>query len=131
MTDLKLPQRISRLEELAYNLWWSWHEPAREVFRALDYQQWRLSGHNPVRQLRKLTPEILAAAAADSEFLKLYDAAMAEFDTDMSTPDTWFSRTHPDWLRGPIGYFSMEFAIHNSLPIYAGGLGVLAGDVCK
>ncbi|MDP2931284.1 MAG: alpha-glucan family phosphorylase [Chloroflexota bacterium] len=131
MADLKLPQRINRLEELAYNLWWSWHEPARDVFRALDYRQWRLSGHNPVRQLRKLTPEILAAAATDAEFLALYDGVMAEFDTSMSTPDTWFKRTHPDWLHGPIGYFSMEFAIHNSLPIYAGGLGILAGDVCK
>ncbi len=127
----KLPERIGRLEELANNLWWSWHPQARALFRTLDYPLWRLSGHNPVKQLLEVGPDKLAAAAADPGFLNLYDSAMAAFDVDMSDKNNWFSTKYPNALPGPVAYFSMEFAIHNSLPIYAGGLGVLAGDTCK
>lgn len=126
-----LPERIGRLDELANNLWWSWHPEARAVFRSLDYRLWRISGHNPVKQLRNLSPDKLQAAAKDLAFLRLYDSALSAFDADMSDGDSWFATNHPNLLAGPVVYFSMEFAIHNSLPIYAGGLGVLAGDVCK
>ena len=126
-----LPKRIERVEELANNLWWSWHQQARDLFRSLDYPLWRTSGHNPVKQLRDISPDKLQAAAADPAFLALYDSVMSDFDTEMSAQDTWFNNNHPDLLRGPVAYFSMEFAIHNSLPIYAGGLGILAGDICK
>jgi starch phosphorylase len=127
----KLPERINRLEELANNLWWSWHTQARELFRILDYPLWRLSGHNPVKQLREISTDKFAAAATDPAFLNLYDSVMATFDADMSHKDSWFSSKYPNVLDGLVAYFSMEFAIHNSLPIYAGGLGVLAGDMCK
>ncbi|MBM3155814.1 MAG: glycosyltransferase family 1 protein [Chloroflexi bacterium] len=126
-----LPARINRLDELINNLWWSWHPQARDLFRALDYPLWRLSGHNPVKQLRDINAEKLKAAASDPSFLTLYDSVMAAFDSNMSTRDTWFENNHPGLLSAPVGYFSMEFAIHNSLPIYAGGLGILAGDICK
>jgi starch phosphorylase len=131
LSGLKLPERIGRLEELANNLWWSWHLQARDVFRALDYPLWRLSGHNPVKQLHEISTDKLAAAATDPTFLNLYDSAMATFDADISDKDSWFATKYPNVLDGPVAYFSMEFAIHNSLPIYAGGLGVLAGDICK
>jgi starch phosphorylase len=127
----KPPERIGRLEELANNLWWSWHPQARELFRILDYPLWRLSGHNPVKQLREISIDKLVAAANDSAFLNLYDSVMTAFDAEMSDKDSWFSAKYPNVLQGPVAYFSLEFAIHNSLPIYAGGLGVLAGDVCK
>jgi len=127
----RLPKRIGRLDELAHNLWWSWHPRARDLFRALDYPLWRMSGHNPVKQLREIETDRLKAAAADPAFLSLYDSVLSAFDTDMSTSDTWFAAKYPDRLSGPIAYFSAEFAIHNSLPIYAGGLGILAGDLCK
>jgi len=127
----KLPERIGRLEELANNLWWSWHPQARNLFRTLDYPLWRLSGHNPVKQLHEINTDKLAAAAADPTFLNLYDSVMSVFDADMSNKDSWFSTKYPNVLDSPVAYFSMEFAIHNSLPIYAGGLGVLAGDICK
>jgi len=126
-----LPERIGRLNELANNLWWSWHPQARELFRALDYPLWRRWGHNPVKLLREINPDKLQAAATDPAFLGLYDSVMRVFDAGMSGGDTWFATNHPNRLSGPIAYFSMEFAIHNSLPIYAGGLGILAGDVCK
>jgi starch phosphorylase len=131
LSGLRLPERIGRLEELANNLWWSWHPQARELFRALDYPLWHLGGHNPVKQLREISTDKLAAAATDPTFLNLYDSVMAAFDADMSDKDSWFSTKYPNVLDGPVAYFSMEFAIHNSLPIYAGGLGVLVGDMCK
>lgn len=127
----KLPERISRLEELANNLWWSWHLDARELFRVLDHPLWRATGHNPVKELREIEPDRLEAAAKDPDFLTLYDSVLLAFDTEMSAQNTWFSTTYQNRLGGPIAYLSMEFAIHNSLPIYAGGLGVLAGDFCK
>ncbi len=131
MVNLKIPERIGRLEELANNLWWSWHSEARDVFRTLDYQLWKLSGHNPVEQLHQVSPDTLRAASVDSSFLALYDSVMATFDMEMSTPKAWFASKYPDFGQGPVAYFSMEYAIHNSLPIYAGGLGVLTGDLCK
>ncbi len=127
----KLPQRISRLFELANNLWWSWHEEGRQVFRSLDYALWRTSGHNPVKQLRSIRSERLEAAAHDPAFLELYDSVMQRFDAEMTRGHEWCGGTSPDKPDKPIAYLSAEYAIHNSLPIYAGGLGVLAGDICK
>ena len=126
-----LPERIGRLDELANNLWWSWHDQARRLFRALDYPLWKLSGHNPVKELREVSLDTLQKAANDPTFLTLYDSVMLAFDTDMSASNTWFTTHYSNLLPDPVAYFSMEFAIHNSLPIYAGGLGILAGDICK
>jgi len=131
MITAKLPERISRLDELANNLWWSWHEEARKLFRALDYPLWRISVHNPVKQLHEVSQDTLEAAANDPAFLALYDSVMSTFDADMSSSNTWFTSEYSKLLQGPIAFFSMEFAIHSSLPIYAGGLGALAGDICK
>ena len=131
MADPKIPERIGRLEELANNLWWSWHPQARNIFRVLDYQQWKSSGHNPVRELHEVRPETLQAAITDPSFLALYDSVISTFDADMSDSNTWFAGNYPTLLDGPLAFYSMEYAIHNSLPIYAGGLGALAGDVCK
>jgi starch phosphorylase len=130
-TRTRLPKRIGRLDELAHNLWWSWHYQARDLFRALDYTLWLTSGRNPVKQLRDINPDKLQAAASDPAFLASYDSIMAAFDADMSNDNTWFTTKYRDVLPGPVSYFSMEFAIHSSIPIYAGGLGILAGDICK
>jgi starch phosphorylase len=127
----KIPERIGRLDELAYNLWWSWHEEGRDLFRNVNYVLWRIGGHNPVKQLRETSPERLQQLASDAQFLALYDSVMAKFDAEVLAEKTWFGANYPDLLRGPVAYFSMELAIHSSLPIYAGGLGILAGDTCK
>jgi starch phosphorylase len=126
-----LSPRIGRLFELANNLWWSWHEEGRQIFRSLDYALWRTSGHNPVKQLRSISTEKLEAAARDPAFLELYDTVMPKFDEEISKGHDWCGKTNPGKPSGQIAYFSAEYAIHNSLPIYAGGLGVLAGDICK
>jgi starch phosphorylase len=131
MTQGKIPERIGRLDELAGSLWWSWHAAGRLVFRTLDYTLWRQSEHNPVQQLDEINREKLEAAASDPAFLALYDAAITAYDKERKDGGSWYSTTNPGTFPGPIAYFSMEFAIHHSLPIYAGGLGVLAGDICK
>jgi len=131
MGTAKLPERISRLGELANNLWWSWNEEARRLFRALDYPLWKMSAHNPVKQLHEVSQDKLQAAANDPAFLSLYDSVMAAFHADTLSLNTRFPTEYSKLLQGPVAFFSMEFAIHNSLPIYAGGLGVLAGDICK
>jgi len=129
--NAKLPKRIGKLYELANNLWWSWSPQARDLFRMLDYTLWKIDDHNPVKLLREIGPDKLRAAANDPDFLKMYDSVMLSFDSYMSDKNTWYDMNCPNMLEGPIGYFSMEFAIHKSLPIYAGGLGILAGDICK
>lgn len=131
MAEIPIPERIGRLPELARNLWWVWHPVGRNVFRRLDYPLWRWSSHNPVRQLSVISQQEFDRAATDNEFLAMYDSAVAAFDADMVDANKWFVRTYGNILDGPVAYFSMEFALHNSLPIYAGGLGVLAGDLCK
>jgi starch phosphorylase len=126
-----LPERISRLDELAHNMWWSWHQEARDVFRALDYPLWKSTIHNPVKQLKETSIENLRVCAEDPAFLNKYHSVLSNFDEDLNSGNKWFNNTYPDWRSGPIAFFSMEFAIHKSLPIYAGGLGILAGDICK
>jgi len=125
-----IPERIKRLPELAMDLWWTWNSQAREVFRRLDYALWRQTAHNPVLMLRNLAPELLVRYAQDDRFLGLYDEAIDALDAARTARDTWWQHRFAG-TAGPIAYFSAEFALHQSLPIYAGGLGVLAGDHCK
>ncbi|HWN84644.1 MAG TPA: alpha-glucan family phosphorylase, partial [Vicinamibacterales bacterium] len=127
----ELPNRIHRLNELAGDLWWSWNRTARNVFRRLDYTLWRLTAHNPVKMLAQISNDALARAVASPEWLAMYDRAMAGLDDARAARNTWCARAHPQLATASIAYFSAEFALHQSLPIYAGGLGVLAGDHCK
>ena len=127
----QLPDRINRLEELAHDLWWSWNRDARHVFRTLDYPLWRQTAHNPVRMLQIVPPDTLANAMKDAEWLANYDRSIARLDDARSAKQTWCETEVPELHGKSIAYFSAEFALHQSLPIYAGGLGVLAGDHCK
>src|SRR5713101_514333 len=101
-----LPARVARLEELAVDLWWSWHAEAREVFRRLDYGLWRATAHNPVRMLWLISREKLEAAAKDPEFLRLYDRAIAALESARAARNTWWSRTLPHITGQSIAYFS-------------------------
>lgn len=127
----RLPERIGRLREIASNLWWSWHPNARQLFRSLDYPTWRLNGHNPVKQLNSMAPDRLEAVSTDESFLQLYDQVIEQFDQAMRGTNSWMAARHSHLATRQVAYFSAEYAIHNSLPIYAGGLGILAGDLCK
>src|SRR5678816_4636275 len=127
-----IPARLSRLPDLARDLWWSWNT-GRDVFRRLDYSLWRQTSHNPVMMLKRIDAAQLVVAAADPSFLAAYDAAVAATDAMRapSAPTWWQSHLGTGAAQGVVAYFSAEFALHPSLPIYAGGLGVLAGDHCK
>jgi starch phosphorylase len=124
-----LPGRVSRLNELAFDLWWSWNAQAREVFRDLDYPLWRFTDHNPVLLLHLVEPERLEHAAADPQFLSLYDDAIAGLDAVRIGERTWWTRQSGP--SQPIAWISPEFALHQSLPVDASRLGVLAGDFCR
>jgi glycogen phosphorylase len=128
-----MPARISRLYELAYNLWWSWRPEARALYSVLDPDLWEAVGHNPVRFLSEIRPQNLARAAENREYLQQYESVLRDFDFYMHPrpEDTWFSRTYPELIDKTVAYFSAEFGLHESLPIYSGGLGILAGDHCK
>jgi len=125
-----LPERIRGLEPIACNLWWSWHRKAGDMFRALDLRAWRESDENPVRMLALLPKPVLESAASDAEFLHIYDAVWESFRAGVTSSAGWFQSAFPR-LASPIAYFSAEYAFHSSLPLYAGGLGVLAGDYVK
>ena len=133
-----LPKRLARLNELAYNLWWTWQPEAGRVFRRLDSALWERLGHNPIRFLREIGRPRLNQVAKDKEYLALFDRVFADFDSYMDQTGTprpnsvqrW-TKTHPELNGRPIAYFSMEFGLHETLPIYSGGLGVLAGDHLK
>lgn len=126
-----IPERISRLGELACNLWWSWHPEARALFFMLAGNGAEFKAQNPVKLLSELDPPLLDAAAKDSRFLRRYDAVMARFDAEVKSYQSWFYSKVPDPALYPIAYFSAEFGLHHSLPFYAGGLGFLAGDFLK
>ncbi len=126
-----LPARLHRLHELSLDLSWSWEDKARQLFRQLDYNLWRSTSHNPVQMLQRIKPERLVAAVNDPEFLKASDEAIFSLDEARGVAHPWWRDNAAMLKGGNIAYFSAEFALHQSLPIYAGGLGVLAGDHCK
>ncbi|MQL52916.1 alpha-glucan family phosphorylase [Desulfofundulus thermobenzoicus] len=126
----KLPDKIARLGELARNLWFSWHPPARELFRQINGPLWEEVRHNPVRFLLNVRQDELEKAARDSDYLDLYNQVMNELDNYLTAP-AWFDREYPQHAGQVIAYFSAEFGVHESHPTYSGGLGLLAGDHCK
>src|SRR5690554_2805719 len=127
-----LPERIKDLERLSLNLLWRWNRRARSFFRnELDPVLWSALRHNPVALLRQMDPGRLTQLARDPGFLAELDAVVADFDHSLRSEETWFRRTFPDLGTDPVAYFCAEFGLHNSIPIYSGGLGVLAGDHCK
>jgi starch phosphorylase len=126
-----LPERLSRLHSLAYNLWWAWNPQAQQLYKSIDAELWEQTTHNAVRLLAEVQPARLEELAHNSAFLDQYDAVLQAFDAYMHCESTWYHQARDQQLPGPIAYFSAEFGLHESLPIYSGGLGVLAGDHCK
>jgi starch phosphorylase len=126
-----LPRRINRLGELAYNLWWTWNPEAQRLFIRIDRDLWEQTYHNPVRFLREVERSRLNAVTYDRYYLDYYDRTFRVFDRYLEARDTWFATTYPEMKGKTIAYFSMEFGLHETLPLYAGGLGVLSGDHLK
>ena len=127
-----LPERIEGLAEVATNVSWSWKRDARRVFQMLDDSLWHLTRHNPIAILRRIDPGRLSDCARDPRFLAVFDTVMSEYRREQEWNHTWFAQEHGELSRErPVAYFCAEFGLHNSVPIYSGGLGVLAGDHCK
>jgi glycogen phosphorylase len=126
-----LPERLSGLADLVTDLSWSWNRDARALFRVIDGQLWRRCRYDPICLLQEVSAERLAECAADPSFLDRYDRVMKWFAREESTSDTWFAASYPEFTSRTVAYFCAEFGLHHSVPIYSGGLGVLAGDHCK
>src|SRR5437867_313379 len=125
-----VPEKLQPLLELAHNLWWVWHPDAVELFRRLDRKLWEEVYHNPVKMLGSISQQALSVAAHDDRYLahlrRVHEAFRSHLDSK-----GWFKETHAAEENLLVGYFSAEFGLHESLPIYSGGLGVLAGDHLK
>ncbi|MBI2941389.1 MAG: alpha-glucan family phosphorylase [Chloroflexi bacterium] len=126
-----LPAPLVRLRDLAYNLRWAWNHATIELFRRLDGDLWERSGHNPVRMLGSIEQAQLEAAATDDGFLAHLDGVSRSFDTYQTGESAWFRRKHGATAGPLVAYFSAEFGLTECLSIFAGGLGVLAGDHLK
>ncbi|MGL5096255.1 MAG: alpha-glucan family phosphorylase, partial [Planctomycetia bacterium] len=125
-----VPPRLKALENLAHNLWWAWNPDAIALFRRLDPDLYSTTGHCPVKMLGKISQGRLEELSQDAGFLANLDRVAKEFDEYMAAR-TWFHENYGDAKSVKIAYFSAEFGLHESFPIYSGGLGILAGDHLK
>lgn len=132
----KVPHRLQALRKLAFNLWWCWNHDAITILRRVDHALWDEVDHNPVRMLSMVTQERFKELENDLGFLNQLDKVEEHFDEAMKSP-SWFGEKYPTLAsqvqegKPIIAYFSAEFGIHESVPVYSGGLGVLAGDHLK
>ena len=127
----ELPEEIAGLDKLAQNLWWCWNYKAEELFKIIDSKLWE-DNKNPVEFLSRVSHQRLLEVVKDDEFMKQYQEVMNQFEDYLAEDDTWFNQNFSGiGEQQVIAYFSAEFGFHESLPIYSGGLGVLAGDHCK
>jgi starch phosphorylase len=130
-TPFDLPKKLARLGDLAYNLWWTWQPEAGHLYAKLDRAMWERLNHNPIRMLREVDSARLKEIVTDKNYMDSYKRVFANFDVYMEQQVTWTHQSQPKLVSNPIAYFSMEFGLHETLPIYSGGLGVLAGDHLK
>ena len=130
-TNFSLPRRIQRLSELSFNLWWVWNQDAQQLFRLIDKPLWDKLNHNPIAFLHHVDQDRLISKINDLYFLERYDLVIKKFDQYLESKKTWYEETYPQLKDEKIAYFSFEFGLHESLPVYAGGLGILAGDHLK
>jgi starch phosphorylase len=128
----KIPQRLARLEELANNLWYSWDiMPTRALFSRLDPGLWNMVGHSPKALLKRIDQQRLFDAAEDRVFMDNYNRVLSAYDSYHGAQTVRDAAEAPLAPTELVAYFCAEFGFHESLPIYSGGLGILAGDHCK
>ncbi|HEV8366821.1 MAG TPA: alpha-glucan family phosphorylase [Pyrinomonadaceae bacterium] len=131
-TNPTLPAPLAPLERLAWNYWWSWSADGASVFRDLDADIWEECEHNPRQLLAKTSPYRLAQAATDPVYIERVRRIDGLFQDYMAESPSWPRNESPIISPdNPVAYFCAEFGVHNSLPLYSGGLGILAGDHLK
>ncbi len=127
----QLPKEISKLSEIANNLWWSWNTDYLKLLKQIDRDLWENVGKNPVKFLKLVSQERLEKASQNQEFLKQYNIVANNFENYMNSKNTWFSKNYPKNEKDLIAYFSAEYGLDETIPIYSGGLGILSGDHLK
>ena len=127
----QLPKSINRLDEIANNLWWSWNSEYLRLLKKIDRDLWETVEKNPVKFLKRVSQERLEMSAKDSSFVKEYEKVLKNYEDYMSSKDTWFSKKYPENKKNLIAYFSAEYGLDETIPIYSGGLGILSGDHLK
>lgn len=125
------PQSIAGIYDLAHNLWWSWQPEARELFAEIDKDLWISNKCNPVKLLNSVPNEVMEEKARDADFVKRFNRVYDSFKEYMADDSSVLEENSAIGEKTPVAYFSMEFGLHECLPIYSGGLGVLAGDHLK
>lgn len=127
----QLPKSIEKLGEISENLWWSWNTEFLKIFKEIDIDLWEQCNKNPVKFLRLVDQEKLERASTDPEILRNYRVNVDNFESYMKSRTTWFSKQYPENKDDVIAYFSAEYGLDETLPIYAGGLGILSADHLK
>ena len=127
----QLPKEISKLSEIANNLWWSWNTDYLKLLKQIDRDLWENVGKNPVKFLKLVSQERLEKVSQNQEFLKHYNIVANNFENYMNSKNTWFSKNYPKNENDLIAYFSAEYGLDETIPIYSGGLGILSGDHLK
>ena len=127
----QLPKEISKLSEIVNNLWWSWNTDYLKLLKQIDRDLWENVGKNPVKFLKLVSQERLEKASQNQEFLKHYNIVANNFENYMNSKNTWFSKNYPKNENDLIAYFSAEYGLDETIPIYSGGLGILSGDHLK
>jgi starch phosphorylase len=122
-----LPARLAPLAEVVYNYFWSWHPDGQQVFRDIDEHDWSFSGKNPVRFLWRASQGALERAAADKKIVSRVEALRDALEDELNREPS-NDGVPPE---NPVAFFCAEFGLHRSMPVYSGGLGVLAGDILK
>ena len=127
----QLPSRISKLIEISNNLWWSWNTDFLKIFKEIDIDLWERVGKNPVKFLKLVSQEKLEQAVLNPSVLKQYDKMVEYYEGYINSKNTWFSKNYPNNKENLIAYFSAEYGLDETIPIYSGGLGILSGDHLK
>jgi len=128
---MEISETVTALNCLARNIWWTWNQDARGIFGELSPRTWQNVYHNPVAVLREVSDLELRTRLMEPDYAHRVANVLAEFDAYMNPKDTWATREASSLVERRIAYFSAEFGLHETLPIAAGGLGVLAGDHIK
>jgi len=131
LTGAELNELVAGLNKLSRNLWWCWDQEAQDFFYELTPRGWQNMFHNPVAVLREVSDQELRARLQDAHFAARAHAVLSDFHSYLADNKTWAHEHAPDLHKNPVAYFSAEFGFHESLPISAGGLGILAGDHAK
>ena len=127
----RLPKPIEKLSEITENLWWSWNTEFLKIFKEIDIDLWERCGKNPIKFLKNVEQEKLEIAAENPEVLKIYKINADNFENYMKSKNTWFNKQYPENKDDVIAYFSAEYGLDETIPIYSGGLGILSGDHLK